>query len=93
MNTYTKANVEAAFGRYVKACHRLGLVPEGASIGLEHGSKTFGQSFKVVTIDPDTSERHPPAGGMHIGMTKREAFELLAERASVLEDVARAMGK
>ena len=93
MNTITERNVEVAFRRYVKACHRLGLVPEGASIGLEYGSKTKGQCFKVYTIKPHSGQDRPPAGPMHIGMTKREASDILTERASALEDVARAMGK
>lgn len=91
--TITQRNLEAAFRRYVKACHRLGLVPEGETIGLEYGSKAKGQCFRVYTTKPRSGQDRPPAGPMHIGMTKREAFDLLADRASVLEDVARAMGK
>ena len=93
MNTITERHVEAAFQRYVKACHRLGLVPEDASIGLQHGSRAKGQCFRVYTTKPRSGQDRPPAGPMHIGMTKREAFDLLADRASVLEDVARSMGK
>ena len=91
--TITQRNLEAAFRRYVKACHRLGLVPEDETIGLTYGSKANGQCFTVYTTKPRSGQERPPAGSMNIGMTKREAFDLLADRASVLEDVARAMGK
>ena len=90
--TITQANLQAAFQRYVKACHRLGLVPEGETIGLAYGSKKYGQTFKVYTGTAETGQSAPPAGSMNIGMTKAEAFDLLADRASVLEDVARAKG-
>ena len=102
MSTYTKANVEAAFGRYVKACQRLGLIPEGMQVGLDHGSKTYGRAFRVYltgvraedgSYPQGSGHGRPPAGDDFLGMTKRDAFEALADRARTLEDVAHALGK
>lgn len=84
-------------GRYVRACEALDLVPDGYRVGLDHGSKTYGRAFRVYltgiraedgTYPNGSGHGHPPAGRDFLGMTKREAYDRLADRAAVLEDVA-----
>lgn len=96
-NRITTAALEAAFGRYVRACERLGLVPDGYHVGLDHGSKTYGNAFRVYltgnraddgSYPNGSGHSRPPAGDDFLGMTKREAYGRLRERAAVLEDVA-----
>ena len=97
----TNRDLEAMLGRYVRACEAHGLIPEGYRVGLDHGSKTYGRAFRVYLQGspvhnedggydwPNGSGHHnPPAGGDFLGMTKREAYDRLADRARVLEDVA-----
>ena len=96
----TTADLAVAFRRYVNACENLKLVPEGYSVGLEHGSKHNGIAYKVyttgrvvkdadgtVTYSKGSGHSSPPAGAMFLGMTKREAHKALIERATTLEDV------
>ena len=104
MNTITTKDLEAQFARYVRVCERLGLIPEGMQVGLDHGSKTYGRAFRVYltgipvetpngwTYPNGSGPSRPPAGDDFLGMTKREAFTVLADRARTLEDVARTTG-
>lgn len=104
MSTITTKDLEAQFDRYARACDRLGLIPEGMRVGLDHGSKPAGVAFRVYltgipvetpdgwTYPNGSGHSRPPAGDDFLGMTKREAFTVLADRARTLEDVARAMG-
>jgi hypothetical protein len=98
----TTKDLEAQLARYVRACERLGLIPEGMRVGLDHGSKTYGRAFRVYltgiraedgTYPNGSGHGRPPAGDDFLGMTKREAFTVLADRARTLEDVARTTGK
>jgi hypothetical protein len=102
MTTYTKANVEAAFARYVRACERFDLIPEGMRVGLDHGSKTYGRAYRVYltgiqaedgSYPQGSGHRNPPAGSDFLGMTITEAHTVLADRARTLEDAAYALGK
>ena len=97
----TNDDLAAMLGRYVRACKQLELIPDGYRVGLDHGSKTYGRAFRVyltgVRADdgsyPNGSGHgRPPAGSDFLGMTKREAFDTLADRAAVLEDVAYSQG-
>lgn len=97
----TDKDLDAVLARYVRACKRLDLIPEGMRVGLDHGSKTYGRAFRVYltgiraedgSYPQGSGHRQPPAGRDFLGMTKREAFNVLAERAWALEDVAYALG-
>ncbi len=91
----TTKDVDIQFRRYVKACEALELVPAGERVCMSTGSKLNGIAFRVftVTIKPgnyDRGDHRPPAGYDYLGHTRREAYDKLAERSAVLEDVARA---
>lgn len=87
--TITTVDVERMAARYIAACERLGLIPEGARVSIDIGSKTNGIAFRVFTIiPPGSGHHHPPAGGDFLGFTKREAYERLADRSRTLEDAA-----
>lgn len=97
----TTADLTAMLARYVRALDALGIAPDdGWRIGLDHGSKLYGRAFRLyVTGAPrpfpggidypnGTGHHNPPAGSDFLGMTKREAFDTLADRCRTLEDVA-----
>ncbi len=88
-------DVNAAFRRYVTACEALNHVASDQEVVLTTGSKVNGIAFRValVSLSPGRTSGHyaPPAGDDFLGMTKSEAFYRLADRASVLEDVQRAL--
>ena len=86
----TTENVRAALGRYERACRALGLLADADRLVLSEGSAPYGRAW-WVNLQHDGSGAHyrPPAGDDYLGMTKREAFERLADRAAVLEDAAR----
>ena len=102
--TITKKDVEAVFVRYWEACHRLGLIATAPGVEpgptrwqrstdrlvLSKGSKTYGNAWRVHFAEADSGALHrPPAGDDYLGFTKSEAFDNLALRAAVLEDVER----
>jgi hypothetical protein len=100
--TITNRDLDAVLARYIRACDRLGLIPEGMRVGLDYGSKTAGVAFRVYltgvraedgSYPQGSYHRNPPAGDDFLGMTKREAHTVLADRARALEDVAYALGK
>ena len=71
-------------------------------VGLDHGSKHYGRAFRVYltgiqaedgSYPQGSGHGRPPAGDDFLGMTKRDAFNALADRARALEDVAYALGK
>lgn len=85
----TNADLHIMLARYVRACEALELIPDGHRVGLDYGSKTYGRAFRVYMSPPGSYAHHrPPAGRDYLGMTKREAFDTLADRAAALEDVA-----
>ena len=96
----TNRDLEGMLGRYVRALESFDMIPAGYHIGLDHGSTLYGRAFRVyltgdrVPVDgvntfPNGSGHHnPPAGDDFLGMTKREAYNALADRSRVLEDVA-----
>ena len=92
----TISNVRGAFYRYREACTVLGMIPTGQDVTLTEGSRANGIAYRVhlMSRDPETGRVHggawhPPAGDDFLGWTKREAFDRLADRASVLEATAR----
>ena len=87
MSKVSASHLDGAFSRYVLACERLGLVTPGTELHLSHGSKINGIAFRVNVVTEFGGLDHPPAGEAFLGFTKGEAFEKLADRARVLEDV------
>lgn len=74
---------------YVAMLKRLGMPHE--NITLINGSKKFGNSFKLVYVDPETGG-HSDAPGTHqgfMGWTKREAFDSFRYINRTLGDVLR----
>jgi len=94
--------LDAALARYVRACDRLDLIPEGMRVGLDHGSKTYGRAFRVYLTGVQAADGSyplgsghgaPPAGDDCVGMTSQAAFDTLVDRARTLEDVAYFLGR
>lgn len=97
----TRSDLDAILARYARACDELGIGPEpGYHLNLSTGSATNGIAYRLNVIGdcvqtPDgptwpngSGHARPPAGDDFLGFTKREAFDRLADRCSVLEDVA-----
>lgn len=87
----TDEMLENVFSRYCANVTALGLVPEGKGVTLSHGSKSSGIAYRVNIGSRFGGLGHSPAGDDFLGFTKRSAYEVLADRCRVLEDVARAM--
>lgn len=88
MQRIGKEDVEMSFRAYETALRAAGIDTEG--LALLYGSKAFGNSFKVVFIDPVHGGRSGAPGADfsgNIGWTKREAYESLFMMARTLEDV------
>ncbi len=80
-----KVDVEHAFGAYVAELKRHDINTEG--IELHHGSKHYGNSFKVL------QGGSRPVGvqfGGFIGWTRREAYETLWYITRTMFDVREA---
>lgn len=85
----SKEMLQMRFKHYAHVIEGAGLSTEGLS--LIHGSKHFGNSFKVVFVDPETGGHSSAPGsefGGFIGWTKREAYDALSYMARVIEDIA-----
>ena len=66
------------------------LIADSDRLVLSEGSATYGRAWRVnLRYDGSGALYRPPAGDDYLGFTKREAFDRLADRASVLEDAAR----
>lgn len=95
MERITNEDLRIMLERYQRALDSLGIeLGEGERIGLDHGSKTYGRAFRLFLtgVDGGTGHHNPPVGDDFLGMTKREAFETLAERCRTMEDVAYRLG-
>lgn len=82
---YTKSDLDAAFQRYIRSIE--GLPRAEGKLALFEGSKTYGNPFKVVIIDP-VGGGHLHAPGTYdglLGLTKREAVEALQHLARAFE--------
>lgn len=88
-NRITNSELYAAAARYQLALANAGMGVTG--LRLIMGSKTYGNSYRYVYVDPETGgqTRAPGAGHSNgfIGWTKREAHDTLHAMARVLEDV------
>ncbi len=88
MRPITNEDLESAFKRYYRAVNALAWPVDGLS--FIKGSRTYGNSFKAVYVDPEHGG-HSPAPGTyngHLGMNKREAFDTLHAMARCFEEVA-----
>ena len=95
--TITNKDLDAVLARYVRACERFDLIPEGMRVGLDYGSKHYGRAFRVYltgvraedgSYPQGSGHRNPPAGDDFLGMTKRGtwAYVALADRARTRND-------
>lgn len=103
----TKAALEQRFEQYVSALNGLGMIPEGYHVVLTHGSKTYGNAYRInLTGTPVWNEAwhrydypngsghsHPPTGDDFLGMTKAEAHTKLTAITRTLWEVARHQGR
>lgn len=76
----TNADLYTVLGRYVRACERLEMVPEGGFRLYRSGSSYELYSVVGINAAPGTS-----AGWL--GSTKREAYDTLMTMALTLESV------
>ena len=102
MKRIAMRDLDAVAERYVRACDRLGLIPEGMRVGLQYGRKSAGTAYRIYltgiqaedgSYPQGSGHGRPPAGDDFLGMTITEAHTVLADRARTLEDVAYALGK
>jgi hypothetical protein len=82
----TRENLTNRFQSFTVACEQVGIVPPaGSRWYLQHGSKHFGQAFRVFFEDTKTGALRACNGmGDFLGMTKAEAYEALGQRLTVL---------
>lgn len=102
MERITRKDLDAMFGRYVRAIEAGGYVRDGYHLTLDIGSKTYGRAYRVYeTANRElwgtdngkggkygSGQYEPTIGRNYLGMTAREAYDALADRAGLLEDVA-----
>lgn len=76
-----------AFNGYVWHLGRFGVDTD--RIQLIHGSKMYGNSFKLVRIDENGGHSSAPGAGWagHIGWTKREAWNKLTAMTQMMSDL------
>lgn len=91
MDRITQTDIDLAVRRYMVALNSLGITKPGWTITYIKGSKTYGNSFKLVWRE-DTSGGLSPAPGVDfggfIGWTTREAYTAIQNMARTMEDVA-----
>jgi len=85
MRTITNQDLNAAFARYHHALWALGI--EAGTLALINGSKTYGNSFKAVYVDPENGGHRDAPGTFsgYLGMTRRETYDSLQNLARAFE--------
>lgn len=92
----TNRDLSIMLERYKRALDTLGItLADGERLRMQEGSKTYGIAFRLYTTgvpgvhgEGGTGHGRPPVGDDFLGMTKREAYDTLAERCRTMEDVA-----
>jgi chromosome condensin MukBEF MukE localization factor len=94
-NRITNSDLDRVLERFDRACRKLDLIPEGYELGLQNGSKVNGIAYSVFLIAVADENGDRPNWGQRrcigdgsLGWSKAEAFDRLADRCRVLEDVA-----
>lgn len=90
MERVTKEMMNGVLARYVRACESLGIKPpKDHHIAYIEGSKTYGNSYKLVYVHDKSGGHHAAPGttGGYLGMTKREALDSLLTICLTMEDV------
>lgn len=92
MNRITRQDIDAQLEVYIRNLKALGIDHE--NIGFIEGSKKYGNSFKLVHIDPETGGHRsaPCTANGFLGWTRREAFERLCTINVTLFDVSYHLG-
>lgn len=83
----TKQDVDRAARALEDSLKALGAMAEDDALSVRHGSKHYGQAFRLQARNLTNGEgwRAPPYGmSDFLGMTKREAFHTLAAMNRVL---------
>jgi hypothetical protein len=80
----TKKELEAMFMRLERNLRRHGKISEGDRLALEHGSKTYGNSYRVVVLG---DRRYEPFGTFHFGFTARDCYNRMHALCCALEYV------
>lgn len=96
MDCITQRDLSAAFNRYNTIAQRLGLIPDRMNLGMTKGNKTNGIAYRIyLTYKPehwgedgaDSAHHNPPFGDDYLGMTARDAYNTLSDRARVAGDI------
>lgn len=86
----TTADLERALVAHVQALRAHGMIGADETVGLDHGSKTYGRAFRLF-LKRGSSGAHysPPMGGSggYLGMTKADAFDRLTTLTGAIYDV------
>jgi len=87
MTRITQNDLDIQLEIYVVRLEKLGMKTEG--IALISGSKKYGNSFKLVRVDPENGGHTSTPGtiGGFLGWTKREAWITLSTINNTLFDV------
>lgn len=86
----TKADLENARKAHEVALRKYGMIAPSDRLGLAHGSKTYGQAFRVYIVHEGCSghsETPVVRSSGFLGMTAREAYERLIEATAGIYDV------
>lgn len=87
MNTITNKDVVGMVKRLQTAMHATNLLAPTDVLAVETGSKTNGNSWKVVRYDA-TGYRSSSFGSFHYGMTARDCYDRVHAMCVALEEVA-----
>lgn len=87
MQRVSKEMLEMAFRDYQWNLEKAGI--DVTHLQLIHGSKYYGNSFKVVFAGESGGHASAPGTGFggFIGWTKREAYDALGYMSRVMEDL------
>lgn len=84
----TRSDLRRAFEYHELALRRHGLLPDDHRLGLQIGSATYGNAYRLYVLHPGESGHYgPPIGSDYLGMTAREAHHELASRTRAIGDV------
>ena len=78
----TKNNLDSMFMRLEYSLRRLGKLGDGDRLALEHGSKTYGNAYRVVVLG---ERRYEPFGTFHYGFTARDCYDRMHAQCVALE--------
>lgn len=92
----TRTDLEAARAAHEGALRRYGMIAGDESIGLTIGSKTYGNAYRIHLNMPGSTGHYAPpvgTGSGYLGMTARDAYDMLTATTRAIHDVAYAIDR